>query len=47
MRNFAINNIYIYIYMIEKHLLKKSTVFNQIVPDFMDIGHCIKNNFTK
>ena len=32
-RNFAINNIYLY--MIEKHLLKK-TVFNKIVPDFMD-----------
>ena len=34
MHNFAINNRYLY--MIECHLLKKNTVINKIVLDFMD-----------
>ena len=33
-RNFAINNIYLYDR--KRRILKKNTVFNKIVPDFMD-----------
>ena len=38
-RNFAINNIYLYD---RKTFIKKNTVFNKIVPDFMDT--CILYN---
>ena len=33
LRNFAINNIYL---CDRKAFIKKTTVFNKIVPDFMD-----------
>ena len=40
-RNFAINNIYLYD---RKAFIKKNTVFNKIVPDFMDTLYIAKKN---
>ena len=41
-RNFEINNIYLYD---RKAFIKKNTVFNKIVPDFMDTLYIYRISF--